>query len=35
MVSNFDRATDKIMEIFNDPIFSTDGGMMEMEEVDF
>jgi hypothetical protein len=35
MVSNFDRATEKIMEIFNDPIFSVDGGRMEMEEVDF
>jgi hypothetical protein len=35
MVTNFNRATDKIMEVFNDPIFAHDDGRMELEEIDF
>jgi hypothetical protein len=35
MVSNFDRATEKIMEVFNDLIFASDEGKMELEEIDF
>lgn len=35
MVSNFDRATQKIMQIFNDPIFMNEEGKMELQEVDF
>ena len=34
-MTNFDRATDKIMEVFNDPIFAHDDGRMELEEIDF
>jgi hypothetical protein len=35
LVNNFNRATDKIMEVFNDPIFAHDDGRMELEEIDF
>lgn len=35
MMNNFNRATDKIMEVFDDPIFSHDGERMELEEIDF
>lgn len=32
---NSERATEKIMEVFNDPIFQHSDGMMELEEIDF
>jgi hypothetical protein len=35
MISNFERATDQIMQIFDDPIFSNDGRTMDLEEIDF
>lgn len=30
MICNFDRATEKIMEVFNDPIFKSEDGKMEL-----
>lgn len=35
MMSNFERATEKIMEVFEDPVFSGDMSKMELEEIDF
>jgi hypothetical protein len=32
---NSERATEKIMEVFNDPIFQLDERGMELEEIDF
>jgi hypothetical protein len=32
---NFDRATENIMAVFRDPVFSAAGAKMELEEVDF
>lgn len=35
LLSNFDRSTEKIMEVFDDPIFRSSAAAMELEEVDF
>jgi|688.fasta_scaffold538013_1 hypothetical protein len=35
ILSNFERTTDQIMEIFDDPVFSNDGRTMDLEEIDF
>ena len=32
---NSDRVTENIMEVFNDPIFTSEGKEMELEEIDF
>jgi hypothetical protein len=32
---NFDRATENIMEVFEDPFFRTGDVQMELEEIDF
>lgn len=32
---NFDRATENIMEVFEDPLFKTRDVQMELEEIDF
>lgn len=35
MADNFQLTTEKIMEIFDDPLFAKDDVKMELEEVDF
>ena len=32
---NFDKATENIMDVFNDPVFSSEETMMDLEEIDF
>ena len=32
---NSERATENIMEVFNDPMFTAEGKEMELEEIDF
>jgi hypothetical protein len=32
---NSERATEKIMDVFNDPIFQQGDRAMELEEIDF
>lgn len=35
LITNYNRATEKIMSVFEDPIFSHGDEKMELEEVDF
>jgi hypothetical protein len=35
MLRNSERATETIMEVFDDPIFRQEGQAMELEEIDF
>jgi hypothetical protein len=35
MIANYDRATEHIMEIFDDPVFTHAGSNMDLEEIDF
>lgn len=35
LLSNYDRSTEKIMAVFDDPIFHSNSTSMELEEVDF
>lgn len=32
---HFDRATENIMKVFEDPVFSSEESKMELEEIDF
>lgn len=35
MADNFQRTTEKIMEVIEDPVFAKEDVEMELEEVDF
>ena len=35
MLANYNRATENIMQVFQDPRFNTHEANMELEEIDF